>query len=211
MKQYGSLIVLSGPSGVGKSTLVDCLKQAYPALKFSISCTTRAPRGTEQHGKEYYFLNEEEFSRQIAAGAFVEYAQIFTHRYGTLKSEVLQYLEHGEDVLLDIDVQGARQVREALKSDPVLARCTDFIFILPPSLAVLEARLRGRKTDSEEQIALRLAQSRKELAFWHGYDYAVVNNDVERAAADLISIVRSGHCRTGRCGIMDSDLRETQG
>lgn len=196
MMKHGTIIVLSGPSGAGKSTLVGEVLKVMPELQFSISCTTRKPRGTEQHGVEYYFLTEEEFVQRIDAGEFVEHAQVHANRYGTLKSEVLERSRQGKDVILDIDVQGAMQIRKAAENDPELAAVLQFVFIAPPSYEILENRLRGRKTDSEEQIAIRLAAAKKEISFWRNYDYVVVNGDLKKAAEELEAVFRSFRLRT---------------
>ena len=194
----GNLIVLSGPSGVGKSTLVGEVRKALPYLEFSISCTTRQPRPGERDGREYYFLTPEEFEARSQAGGFVEEARVFANRYGTLKSEVLDRVARGVDVLLDIDVQGAMQIRQATERDPELKAVCEFVFIGPPSVEVLETRLRGRATDSEEQIRLRLDGARRELSHWRKYDYLVINDRVETAAAELEGLFRSFRLKTAR-------------
>ena len=198
----GTIIVLSGPSGAGKSTLVGEVLKVMPDLNFSISCTTRKPRGAEKHGVEYYFLSEEEFVERIDAGEFVEHAQVHANRYGTLKSEVLERSRRGEDVILDIDVQGAMQIREAAKKDAELAAVLQFVFIAPPSCEILEKRLRGRQTDSEEQIAIRLGAAKKEISYWKNYDYVVINGDLAQASAEMIAIFRSFRLRTA---LIESD------
>ncbi|MBO5793086.1 MAG: guanylate kinase [Lentisphaeria bacterium] len=190
-ERYGNLIVISGPSGVGKSTLVNRVRQELPDLQFSISCTTRSPRPGEMHGREYYFLTPEEFEAKVQAGEFLEYAGIFSRRYGTLKSEVLSRLEKGEQVLLDIDVQGAKQIRAAAEKSPELARSVRFVLIAPPSLETLEQRLRGRGSETEEQLQLRLGAAKAELSNYKIYDYIVVNDDLERAAGELTAVLRS--------------------
>lgn len=190
-ERYGNLIVISGPSGVGKSTLVKQARSVLPDLEFSISCTTRSPRPGEEHGREYYFLSPEEFEKKVTDGEFLEYAGIFNRRYGTLKSEVLSRLEKGEQVLLDIDVQGAKQIRAAAEKSPELARSVRFILIAPPSLDTLEARLRGRASETEEQLQLRLGAAKAELANYKIYDYVVVNDDLDQAAEELIAVLRS--------------------
>ena len=190
-ERYGNLIVISGPSGVGKSTLVNRVRQELPDLQFSISCTTRSPRPGEMHGREYYFLTPEEFEAKVQAGDFLEYAGIFSRRYGTLKSEVLSRLEKGEQVLLDIDVQGAKQIRAAAEKSPELARSVRFVLIAPPSLETLEQRLRGRGSETEEQLQLRLGAAKAELSNYKIYDYIVVNDDLERAAGELTAVLRS--------------------
>lgn len=190
-ERYGNLIVISGPSGVGKSTLVNRVRQELPDLQFSISCTTRSPRPGEMHGREYYFLSSEEFEAKVQAGDFLEYAGIFSRRYGTLKSEVLSRLEKSEQVLLDIDVQGAKQIRAAAEKSQELARSVRFVLIAPPSLETLEQRLRGRGSETEEQLQLRLGAAKAELSNYKIYDYIVVNDDLERAAGELTAVLRS--------------------
>lgn len=196
-ERYGSAVVISGPSGVGKSTLVGNVRKILPDLSFSVSCTTRSPRAGEADGREYYFLSPEEFEEKVRKGEFLEYAGVFSRRYGTLKSEVLSRVEAGEQVLLDIDVQGAKQIRAAAASSPELARSVHFILIAPPSLEILESRLRGRGSESEEQLALRLGTARSELANYRLYDYVVVNDDLEQATADLAAVLRSFRLLTG--------------
>ena len=195
IRRNGNLIVISGPSGVGKSTLVKQVREKLPDLQFSISCTTRQPRTGEMGGREYFFLNENDFEQKVAAGEFLEYAGIFKHRYGTLKSEVLNRITRGEEVLLDIDVQGAMQIRQAAAADPVLAASVQFIMIVPPDLATLENRLRGRQSETEEQLSLRLAGAKKELSHFRIYDYLVVNDDLTRAAQELTALLQSMRTR----------------
>lgn len=196
MKKTGSLIVISGPSGVGKSTLIGKVRANMPDLEFSISCTTRAPRTGEIHGREYYFLSEEEFLRREANNEFIETAGVFAHRYGTLKSEVMTRLLAGKSVLLDIDVQGALSIRKAAEADPELAACAAFILIAPPDLPTLEKRLRSRATDAEEQIIRRLGAAQKELSFFRTYDYLVVNDELEKAAWELEALLKCLQMRT---------------
>ena len=196
-ERYGSAVVISGPSGVGKSTLVGNVRKILPDLSFSVSCTTRAPRAGEVDGREYYFLTPEAFEGKVQKGEFLEYAGVFDRRYGTLKSEVLSRVEKGEQVLLDIDVQGAKQIRAAAAASPELARSVHFILIAPPSLESLESRLRGRGSESEDQLALRLGAARSELANYKLYDYVVVNDDLEQATADLAAVLRSFRLLTG--------------
>ena len=196
MKKTGSLIVISGPSGVGKSTLIGKVRANMPELEFSISCTTRAPRTGEVHGREYYFLSEEEFLRREANNEFIETAGVFAHRYGTLKSEVMNRLTAGKSVLLDIDVQGALSIRKAAAEDPALAACAAFILIAPPDLPTLEKRLRSRATDAEEQILRRLGAAQKELSHFRAYDFMVVNNELEKAAFELESLLKCLQLRT---------------
>lgn len=196
MKKLGSMIVLSGPSGAGKSTLVSRLRERMPELQFSISCTTRPPRSGEKDGIHYYFLSREAFDERVKRGEFIEYADVFAHRYGTLKQEVLGRVRGGNSVILDIDVQGASQIRKTSESDPELKRCACFVLIGPPSLETLEQRLRGRASDSEEQIRLRLENARRELSFWKEYDYLIINNDLDSAVSEMTDLIRSFGLRT---------------
>ena len=196
MNKLGDLIVLSGPSGVGKSTLVGKLREALPELEFSISCTTRSPRGTEQHGVEYYFLTREEFDAKRENGEFIESANVFSNSYGTLKSEVIDRLKRGAQVVLDIDVQGALQIRKAAENDDILKKTALFVMIAPPDLETLKTRLSGRATDSAEQVAQRLAKAQSELQNFRSYDYLVVNDDLEKAAAELLAVFTSASART---------------
>ena len=185
----GNLVVISGPSGVGKSTLVKAARQVLPDLAFSVSCTTRSMRSGEVHGKDYYFLSPEEFEKKVAANEFIEYAGVFNLRYGTLKSEINSRLAAGEQILLDIDVQGAKQIRAAAAADPELSAVTNFIMIVPPSFGALESRLANRNSETPEQLALRLAAAKSELSNFRIYDYIVVNDDLERAGRELIAVL----------------------
>ena len=200
MRKKGTAIILSGPSGVGKSTLVAAVRRAMPELEFSVSCTTRPPRVGETDHVHYHFISDAEFVRHIEAGDFLEHAGVFAKRYGTLKSEVFDRVNAGRDVVLDIDVQGAMQIRQAAADDPALGAVCEFVFIGPPSVEALKTRLRGRATDSEEQILLRLAGARRELAYWRKYDYLVINDRVETAAAELEGLFRSFRLKTARAG-----------
>ncbi|MDR0933309.1 MAG: guanylate kinase [Victivallales bacterium] len=196
MEKLGTIIVLSGPSGVGKSTLIKQICAVMPELQFSISCTTRPPRPGERHGIHYYFLSPEEFACRADRGEFVEHAQVFANRYGTLKSEVIERIHQGNSVILDIDVQGALQIRQTIEEDPELKNSTVFVFIAPPSIKALETRLRSRASDSEEQIALRLKNARRELSFWRSYDYLVINDDLTKATTQMTELFHSFALRT---------------
>jgi guanylate kinase len=178
----GRLIVLAAPSGAGKTTLVHALLTRVPDLVFSVSYTTRAQRGGERPGVDYFFVSPEEFERMVAAGAFLEHAQVFDNWYGTGKKHVEDILERGRSVLLEIDWQGARQVKSRSPH-----ACT--VFILPPSLAELERRLRGRGTDPEERMQRRLRDALGDISHWAEFDYAVVNEDIDAAADALAAIV----------------------
>jgi guanylate kinase len=176
--------VITGPSGVGKGTLISRLRDEVPGLDLSVSATTRGPREGERNGEHYHFMDPDEFDRRIAAGDFLEHADYASHRYGTLRSEVEPRLARGDSVVLEIEVQGARQVRGSMP-DAVQ------VFIAPPSPAALRERLEGRGTDSPEQIASRLAVADDELGARDEFGHVVVNDDVDRAAEELVTLVRS--------------------
>ena len=178
----GKLFVIAAPSGAGKTSLVRALMERVPSLRFSISYTTRKPRPNEQHGRDYFFVDHAEFERMVAAGEFLEHARVFDNYYGTSKPQVESMLADGDNVLLEIDWQGAQQIRRALPE------CKS-IFILPPSREALEQRLRGRNTDNEEVIARRLRDSIADMSHWNEFEYVVVNDDFKRATDDLESIV----------------------
>ena len=179
------LHVMSAPSGAGKTSLVKALLAARPRLAVSVSTTTRKPRPHEVEGRDYYFVSNEEFDRRVAAGAFLEHARVFDNQYGTGREQVAAKLAAGHDVLLEIDWQGARQIR---------ARAPDCvsIFILPPSRAALEERLRARKTDSDAVIARRLADAADDMSHCLEFDYAVVNDNFDQAVAELLTIIDAG-------------------
>ena len=180
------LIIVSGPSGSGKSTVISrLLADASLSIRLSVSATTRAPRPGEQHGREYHFWTRDRFEQARSRGEFLEWAEVHGNYYGTLRSEVEPYLRQGQVVLLDIDVQGAQQVR---------ATCPDVVtvFLQAPSLEVLEQRLRSRGTEAEASIQRRLANARVELAHAGEYQYQVINENLEYAVAQLRAIVR-GH------------------
>lgn len=178
------MFVITGPSGVGKGTLIAELRERVPEVELSISATTRPPREGEQDGREYHFLDREEFDRRVEAGEFLEWAEYSGNRYGTLRSEVERRTQRGAPVVLEIEVQGARQVRETM---PEAVR----IFIEPPDPAELRARLEGRGTDDPEVIERRLEEARKELRATEEFAHRVTNDDVARAANELAGIVRS--------------------
>ena len=190
------LIVVSAPSGGGKTTLCDRLLADSPNMLYSVSCTTRPPRGNEVNGQDYHFLSKTEFERRVAAGEFMEHAVVHGHQYGTLRQAVVEALRSGKDVLMDIDVQGAAQIRRAAAAgEAILKNAFVDMFVAPPSMAVLRDRLRNRKEDAAEVIERRLKNAEQELARWQEYDYLVVNDDLERAYAELKAIVTAEHCR----------------
>ena len=180
----GKLFVVTGPSGVGKGTLISRLRDEVPGLDLSVSATTRAPRQGERPGVHYHFMDAGEFDDRVASGDFLEHADYASHRYGTLRSEVEPRLVRGESVVLEIELQGARQVRAAMP-DAIQ------VFIAPPSPAALRERLEGRGTDSSEEIARRLAVAEEELAARGEFGRVIVNDDVDKAAAELAALVRA--------------------
>ncbi len=179
------LFVVSAPSGAGKSTLTRAVVAGHPTLKLSISCTTRPPRGDEKHGVDYYFLSQTDFSDRREDGEFLEYAQVHGNYYGTSRKHVEEFLKDGFNVLFDIDIQGAEQVKRAY---PEARR----IFILPPSRKELARRLKERKTDDPAEIEKRLRNAIGEMAAARRYDYLIVNDDIPRAQAELLAII-DGH------------------
>ena len=194
----GKLFVIAAPSGAGKTSLVRALMQRRPTLRFSISYTTRKQRPNERDEHDYFFVTKERFEQMRDAGEFLEHARVFDNYYGTSRSQVERLLESGQDVLLEIDWQGAQQIRRSLPE------CRS-IFVLPPSREALEQRLRGRGTDSDEVIARRLRDSLADLSHWSEFDYIVVNDDFDRATAELEAIVtgQGEHLRRDR-----AELRE---
>ena len=191
----GTLLVMSGPSGVGKSTVFNRVRELYSGLRFSVSCTTRAPRTGEIDGIHYYFLSREEYDRRVAAGEFLEHAEVHGNGYGTLRSEVEKYVLAGVDVMLDIDVQGQRLIRQAVSGSRLEAAAL-YVFLGPPSFAELERRLRTRGTDADEVIAKRLRNAGGEMAAWQEYDYLVISDEVESSASRLTAILNAARCRT---------------
>jgi guanylate kinase len=181
----GSLFVIAAPSGAGKTSLVKAVLNRDPSLRVSISHTTRKPRPHEVYGEHYFFVDVEEFKRLIKAGEFLEHAQVFDNYYGTGRAQVEALRNAGHDVILEIDWQGARQVRAAQPD------CKT-VFILPPSRKELESRLRNRKTDSDDVIARRLRDCITDMAHFAEFDCVVVNNDFEHAVRDLLEILRGG-------------------
>jgi len=193
MTRRGLLIILSSPSGAGKSTLARRLMAWDPTLKFSVSATTRAPRPGETDGVEYYFKTKPEFTAMIEAGEMLEHAEVFGNFYGTPKAPVAAAMAEGRDTIFDIDWQGGQQVRNSDLGKDVVS-----IFILPPSIADLEARLRTRAQDSDAVIAGRMAKSRDEISHWAEYDYVIVNHQLDRAEDELKTILKAERMRRER-------------
>ncbi len=183
-----SILVISAPSGSGKSTLVRRLIASLPDLTFSVSYTTRPRREGEKEGRDYFFVTRRRFERLIAAGDFIEWAEVHGHLYGTSKGQIDKALEAGRDILLDIDVQGHQQVRKRLPE--ALS-----VFVMPPSLGELKRRLAERHSDSPQVIEKRLAAARQEITYWPDYDYLVVNDRLSLATQALRAIVRAGRFR----------------
>jgi len=192
IQRRGLMLVLSSPSGAGKTTLSRRLLESDKNITLSVSATTRARRATEREGVDYYFVAMEEFERMIRDGAFLEHAHVFGNRYGTPRAVVMDELARGRDILFDIDWQGTQQLKEKMRDDLVS------IFILPPSHAELERRLRNRAEDSEEIVAGRMAKAADEISHWPEYDYVIVNNDVDKALADIQAILNAERLKRSR-------------
>ena len=194
----GRLFVIAAPSGAGKTSLVRALMEREAGLRFSISYTTRPQRPTEQHGRDYFFVGRDEFERMVANGEFLEHARVFDNYYGTSRKQVEEALAAGQDLILEIDWQGAAQIRAALPE------CIT-IFILPPSRPELERRLRGRGTDAEDVIQRRLRDAASDMAHWREFDHVVVNDDFAVALGQLQDVVagRGEATRRERSGLAE--------
>jgi guanylate kinase len=192
-QRRGLMLVLSSPSGVGKTSLSRRLVSDHPDLDLSISMTTRAPRPGEHHGREYFFVNEAEFDAKIAAGEFLEWAEVHGHqRSGTVKAQVMDSLAAGHDVMFDVDWQGARAIAAGAPEDTVR------VFILPPTMAEMVRRIHARAGDSDEMIRRRLQTAREEFTKWGEYDYVIVNDDFDHAYAELAHIYHAERLRRAR-------------
>ncbi len=192
LERRGVLFVLSSPSGAGKSTIARMLLAAEPAIAMSVSVTTRPMRPGEIDGKDYHFVDLERFKAMVADGEFLEWAHVFDHRYGTPKAPVDRMLEEGRDVLFDIDWQGAQQLFQQAGGDVVR------VFILPPSVEELGRRLEARGTDDAAVVAARMARASSEISHWDGYDYVLINDDVERCFAQVRSILEAERLKRSR-------------
>ena len=191
-ERHGIVFIVSGPSGAGKSTLVAALLARVPALTLSVSCTTRTPRAVEHDGREYFFVGVDEFTRRRDAGEFAEWAEVHGALYGTVRAPLDDAIADGCDMLLDIDVQGARQLKRIYREAAVA------VMVLPPSWDELERRLRARSTEDESTMLRRLARARDEARALSDYDYWIVNADVEQAVGQLEAIVRAERARVSR-------------
>ena len=192
------LILISAPSGGGKTTLCENLLKARPDMTRAVTCTTRAPRSGEEDGVHYYFLDAGSFLKRLQAGNFLEHATVYGHSYGTLKSEVLGKLRQGKDVLLNVDVQGAATIRAAAEEDPELKRALVAVFLTPPSVGILEARLRRRGTDSPAVIQKRLSVARQEVAQWKNFDYLLISTSIAEDLRRMQAIVDAEKMRPAR-------------
>ena len=189
----GLLIILSSPSGAGKSTLAQRLRDWDPTIRFSVSATTRRPRPGETHGVEYFFVSHDDFHGMVRDNALLEHAEVFGNFYGSPKGPVERAMAEGRDTLFDIDWQGGQQIRNS-----ALGRDVVSVFVLPPSIAELERRLRGRGQDSDAVIAGRMAKSQAEISHWAEYDYVIVNHEIDKAFKELTTILEAERLKRDR-------------
>jgi len=192
------LILISAPSGGGKTTLCNLLLGARPGMTRAITCTTREPRAGEREGVDYYFLEAENFLKRLQAGNFLEHATVYGHSYGLLRSELTGKLREGHDVLLNVDVQGAATIKQQAEADPELRRALVSVFLTPPSLKILEERLRRRGADADAVVRKRLAVARQEVAQWKNFDYLLISGSKEEDLRQMLAIVEAEKMRTTR-------------
>jgi guanylate kinase len=192
------LVLISAPSGGGKTTLCQQLLSARPDMARAITCTTRDPRPGEKDGVDYYFFDAAAFLKRVQAGNFLEHATVYGHSYGTLKSEVLGKLRQGKDVLLNVDVQGAATIRERAQEDGELQRALVSVFLTPPSLEILEQRLRKRGTDADAVIQKRLGVARQEIAQWKNFDYLLISDSIKEDLRRMQGIIEAEKLRAAR-------------
>ncbi|HEX5398019.1 MAG TPA: guanylate kinase [Verrucomicrobiae bacterium] len=192
------LILISAPSGGGKTTLCQHLLAARPSLTRAITCTTREPRPGEKNSVDYYFFSAAEFKRRVRAGEFIEHATVFGRSYGILKSELLGKLRSGRDVLLNVDVQGAATIHRRARAEPELKRALVTVFLTPPSLTVLEKRLNHRASDPEAEIKKRLAVARREIAQWRKFDYLLISASVQEDLRRAVAIIEAEKMKSSR-------------
>jgi guanylate kinase len=198
LARRGLMFILSSPSGTGKTTIAHMLLKQVDGIGMSVSVTTRPMRPGEVDGVDYHFVDGDEFERMVEAGEFLEWARVFGHSYGTPKAQIKAGLREGRDFLFDIDWQGTQQLYQRAETDVVR------VFLLPPSIAELESRLRGRKTDSEDVIRGRMDRAKAEISHWDGYDYVVVNRDIDECYAKVRTILEAERMRRARqTGLVD--------
>ncbi len=192
LERRGLMLMVVSPSGVGKTSLTRRLVADHPDLHLSISATTRDPRPGEHEGRDYHFVDRAEFDRMLAGGEFLEWAEVYGHRYGSPKAPIMASLARGESVLFDIDFQGAMSISDFAPEDAVK------VYILPPSLAEMSRRLHARSQDSDQVIAVRLARAKSEIANWRRFDYLILNDDFDRAYAELAHIYHAERLKRAR-------------